>query len=51
MIRAPGLQEGSLSRQALGLTGPCIRLTQPMLLLIARLKRLFFLTEGADLSR
>ena len=40
-----------MGRQMLSLTGPCLRLTQPLLALITRLKRLFFLSEGADLSR
>lgn len=40
-----------MGRQMLSLTGPCLRLTQPLQQLISRLKRLFFLSEGADLSR
>ena len=44
-------EAGSIRGKMVALTGTCVRLSHPMLHLMARLKRLFFLSEGQDLSR
>ena len=42
---------GSIREKLVARTGPCVRLSPDLLQFMARLKRLFFLSEGQDLSR
>ena len=45
------VEGGSIREKLVALTGPCVRLSPDLLHFMARLKRLFFLSEGQDLSR
>ncbi|KAG2484067.1 hypothetical protein HYH03_017087 [Edaphochlamys debaryana] len=50
-LRAKVTDHRAMSRQVEALAGPCVRVAPPAAALVARVQRLYFLSEGPDLGR